>query len=62
MHYANTVAAKFPGSVTMIAKENGPAMGQRKGMSQRDVEIVNKMYCKPECECGFVLLLPFRST
>ncbi|CAD5213825.1 unnamed protein product [Bursaphelenchus okinawaensis] len=51
MHYANTIAAKSPGAITMTALQNnganGPLMGQRNGLSQHDVEILNKMYCKP---------------
>lgn len=50
MHYANTVAAKYPGAQTMSANvnngANGPLMGQRNGLSQMDVEVINKMYCK----------------
>ncbi|CAD5219811.1 unnamed protein product [Bursaphelenchus xylophilus] len=51
MHYANTIAGKQYGAITMTALRdngrNGPLMGQRNGLSQRDVEVLNKMYCKP---------------
>ena len=54
MHYNQYIASQYPNKPSMTAK-NSPAtnnalMGQRRGLSARDIEIINKMYCVPGCE------------
>uniref|UniRef100_A0A914I6E2 Metalloendopeptidase n=1 Tax=Globodera rostochiensis TaxID=31243 RepID=A0A914I6E2_GLORO len=53
MHYASNIAAKSPGLKTMTAKTNpganDPSMGQRRGLSATDVEVLRRMYCMPGC-------------
>ncbi|KAI3416560.1 hypothetical protein GPALN_006100 [Globodera pallida] len=54
MHYANNSLARHYGLKTMRAKVN-PAvndakMGQRDGLAQSDVDVLNRMYCTaPDC-------------
>ncbi|KAF7636192.1 Metalloendopeptidase, partial [Meloidogyne graminicola] len=54
MHYSNTIASKSPGKPTMTAKLspflNDQLMGQRKGLSNSDIEAINKIYCMEDCE------------
>ncbi|KAI1718910.1 astacin (Peptidase family m12A) domain-containing protein [Ditylenchus destructor] len=54
MHYNAFTAAIDSSRPTMIPRQNRaantPLMGQRKRLSSRDVELLNTMYCKPNCE------------
>ncbi|KAE9549779.1 hypothetical protein FO519_007008 [Halicephalobus sp. NKZ332] len=54
MHYNQYIASQYPTKPSMTAKvspqTNNALMGQRKGLSARDIEIVNKMYCVPGCD------------
>jgi hypothetical protein len=51
MHYTSTIASQNPNKKTMTSKLapfiNDPLMGQRKGLSQTDVDALNKIYCSP---------------
>uniref|UniRef100_A0A7E4W3Z8 Metalloendopeptidase n=1 Tax=Panagrellus redivivus TaxID=6233 RepID=A0A7E4W3Z8_PANRE len=66
MHYNQFIASQFPTKPSMTAKvdpaKNNALMGQRNGLSARDIELVTKMYCVPQCEdknvyCGAWALL-----
>lgn len=52
MHYASTTSARAYGLKTMTSKVdpavNDPLMGQRQGLSQSDVDAINKLYCYPQ--------------
>uniref|UniRef100_A0A915MRX6 Metalloendopeptidase n=1 Tax=Meloidogyne javanica TaxID=6303 RepID=A0A915MRX6_MELJA len=54
MHYSYKIGARDYGLHTMTCKVdpdiNDPLMGQRKGLTQADVDAINKLYCYPE-EC-----------
>nr|CAD2151577.1 unnamed protein product [Meloidogyne enterolobii] len=54
MHYSYKIGARDFGLHTMTCKVdpdiNDPLMGQRKGLTQADVDAINKLYCFPE-EC-----------
>ncbi|KAK0397605.1 hypothetical protein QR680_002189 [Steinernema hermaphroditum] len=51
MHYNAYIASQYPSKPSMTPKINPQVnmklMGQRNGLSQRDIEIVTKMYCMP---------------
>ncbi|TMS37156.1 hypothetical protein L596_004148 [Steinernema carpocapsae] len=53
MHYNAYIASQSPSKPSMSPKINPQVntrlMGQRNGLSQRDIEIVTKMYCMPGC-------------
>uniref|UniRef100_A0A0N4ZIU6 Metalloendopeptidase n=1 Tax=Parastrongyloides trichosuri TaxID=131310 RepID=A0A0N4ZIU6_PARTI len=53
MHYDQLIASSN-GKPSMTAKINPSMnqrmMGQRRGLSERDVEIIQKMFCMPGCE------------
>uniref|UniRef100_A0A0K0EY42 Metalloendopeptidase n=1 Tax=Strongyloides venezuelensis TaxID=75913 RepID=A0A0K0EY42_STRVS len=53
MHYDQLIASSN-GKPSMTAKINPSVnqrlMGQRRGLSERDVEIIEKMFCMPGCE------------
>uniref|UniRef100_A0A0K0ESM0 Metalloendopeptidase n=1 Tax=Strongyloides stercoralis TaxID=6248 RepID=A0A0K0ESM0_STRER len=53
MHYDQLIASSN-GKPSMTAKinplVNQRLMGQRRGLSERDVEIIQKMFCMPDCE------------
>uniref|UniRef100_A0AC35U9A3 Metalloendopeptidase n=1 Tax=Rhabditophanes sp. KR3021 TaxID=114890 RepID=A0AC35U9A3_9BILA len=53
MHYEGSIASSN-GKQTMTAKinpaANQPKMGQRNGMSSKDVEVIQKMFCMPGCD------------
>ncbi|KAF7637096.1 Metalloendopeptidase [Meloidogyne graminicola] len=55
MHYGSAAGARSYPLKTMTAKidpvKNDPLMGQRKGLSQSDVDAINKLYCYPK-ECS----------
>ena len=52
MHYASTASARTYNLKTMTANvnpdTNDPLMGQRKGLTQSDVDAINKLYCYPQ--------------
>ncbi|GMR32540.1 hypothetical protein PMAYCL1PPCAC_02735, partial [Pristionchus mayeri] len=52
MHYRYNSAAINPQKGTMIPlvneAQNIRLLGQRKGLSKTDVELLNKLYCKPD--------------
>ncbi|CAD5213821.1 unnamed protein product [Bursaphelenchus okinawaensis] len=50
MHYKNNVAAKATASGPSMSATNGNGyeMGQRTHLSQNDIMLINKMYCKAE--------------
>jgi hypothetical protein len=45
MHYAENEFAKNLTEKTIIPKEDGVFIGQRRGMSDTDSRSVNKLYC-----------------
>jgi len=57
MHYSYKIGARDYGLHTMTCKVdpdiNDPLMGQRKGLTQADVDAINKLYCFPEGEENF---------
>ncbi|KAL3072620.1 hypothetical protein niasHS_017594 [Heterodera schachtii] len=68
MHYGPFTATLDTSRPTMVPKKNAEQnmalMGQRKKLSTKDVELLNKMYCKQNCEdrnvyCGFWALRNF---
>uniref|UniRef100_A0A915DKK2 Metalloendopeptidase n=1 Tax=Ditylenchus dipsaci TaxID=166011 RepID=A0A915DKK2_9BILA len=54
MHYNAFTAAIDSSKPTMLPKQNRavnqPIMGQRKRLGDRDVQMLNTMYCRPNCE------------